>query len=99
MHYQLKLLQLKKTDYISITDNDFYITNSNNKIILNSLEFNMRAGDEIIYGEFNASNTTFSLNHSIQDIVSNNRFNVRSVLCNTLVVVDSGTIPKLNSRP
>ena len=59
----------------------------------------MRAGDEIIYGEINASNTTFSLNHSIQDIVSNNRFNVRSVLCNTLVVVDSGTIPKLNSRP
>ena len=99
MHYQLKLLQLKKTDYISIIDNDFYITNSNNKIILNSLEFNMRAGDEIIYGEINASNTTFSLNHSIQDIVSNNRFNVRSVLCNTLVVVDSGTLPKLNSRP
>ena len=99
MHYQLKLLQLKKTDYINIADNDFYITNSNNKIILNSKEFYMRAGDEIIYGEINVSNTKFNLNHSIQDIVSNNRFNIRSVLCNTLVVVDTGTIPKLNSRP
>jgi len=99
MHYQLKLLQLKKTDYINITDNDFYITNSNNKIILNSKEFYMRAGDEIVYGEINVSNTKFNLNHSIQDIVSNNRFNVRSVLCNTLAVVDSGTILKLNSRP
>ena len=99
MHYQLKLLQLKKTDYINITDNDFYITNSNNKIILNSKEFYMRAGDEIIYGEINVSNTKFNLNHSIQDIVSNNRFNIRSVLCNTLVVVDTGSIPKLNSRP
>ena len=99
MHYQLKLLQLKKTDYINITDNDFYITNSNNKIILSSKEFYVRSGDEIIYGEINVSNTKFNLNHSIQDIVSNNRFNVRSVLCNTLVVVDSGTIPKLNSRP
>ena len=38
-----KVTAIKKTDYISIT-------NSNNKIILNSLEFNMRAGDEIIYG-------------------------------------------------
>ena len=102
MHYQLKLLQLKKTDYISITDNDFYITNSNNKIILNSLEFNMKAteiSNGIFYGEINVNNTIFSLNHSIQDIESNNRFNVRSVLCNTLVVVDSGTVPKLNSRP
>ena len=99
MHYQLKLLQLKKTDYINITDNDFYITNSNNKIILNSKEFNMKATDGIIYGEINVSNTAFSLNHSIQDIVSNNRFNIRSVLCNTLVVVDTGSIPKLNSRP
>ena len=99
MHYQLKLLQLKKTDYISITDNDFYITNSNNKIILNSLEFNMKATDGIIYGEINVSNTTFSLNHSIQDIESNNRFNVRSVLCNNLVAIDNATIPKLNSRP
>ena len=99
MHYQLKLLQLNKNDYISITDNDFYITNANNKIILNSKEFYMRAGDEIIYGEINVSNTKFNLNHSIQDIVSNNRFNIRSVLCNTLVVVDTGSIPKLNSRP
>jgi len=99
MHYQLKLLQLKKTDYINITDNDIYMTNSNNKIKLNSKEFYMRAGDEIIYGEINVSNTKFNLNHSIQDIVSNNRFNIRSVLCNTLVVVDTGTIPKLNSRP
>ena len=51
MHYQLKLLQLKKTDYISIPDNDLYITNANNKIILNSLELNMKATDGIIYGE------------------------------------------------
>ena len=99
MHYQLKLLQLKKTDYINIYNNGFYITNSKNKMILNSLEFNMRAGDAIVYGEIQVNNTTFSLNHSIQDIESNNRFNVRSVICNTLVVVDSGTIPKLNSRP
>ena len=59
----------------------------------------MRAGDQIIYGEINVSNTKFNLNHSIQDIESNNRFNVRSVLCNTLVVVDSGTITKFNRRP
>ena len=67
--------------------------------MLNSKEFYMRAGDEIIYGEINVSNTKFNLNHSIQEIVSNNRFNIRSVLCNTLLVVDTGTIPKLNSRP
>ena len=99
MHYQLKLLQLKKTDYINIIDNDFYITNSNNKTILNSLEIIMKATDGIIYEEINVSNTTFSLNHSVKDIKSVNRFDVRSVLCETLVVVDSGTIPKLNSRP
>jgi len=99
MHYQLKLLQLKKTDYISITDNDFYIINSNNKIILNSLEFNMKATDGIIYGEINVSNTKFNLNHSIQDITSDNKFNVRGVICNNLIVSDSATIPKLNSRP
>ena len=53
----------------------------------------------IIYGEINVSNTTLSLNHSVKDIKSVNRFDVRSVRCKTLVVVDSGTIPKLNSRP
>ena len=99
MHYQLKLLQLKQTDYISIIDNDFYITNSNNKIILNSLEFNMKATDGIIYGEIKVSNTKFSLNHSIQDISSDNKFNVRGVICNYLIVSDSANIPKLNSRP
>jgi hypothetical protein len=72
MHYQLKLLQLKKTDYISIPDNVFYITNANDKIILNSLEFNLKATDGIIYGEINVSNTTLSLNHYIHDMVSNN---------------------------
>ena len=59
----------------------------------------MRAGDEIIYGEINVSNTKFNLNHSIQDIKSDNKFNVRGVICNNLIVSDSATIPKLNSRP
>ena len=44
----------------------------------------MRAGDEITYGEINVSNTAFSLNHSIQDIVSNNRFNIRRIQFNNL---------------
>jgi uncharacterized coiled-coil protein SlyX len=42
-----------------------YITNSKNKIKLNSLEFNMRAGDAIVYREIKVNNTIFSLNHSI----------------------------------
>ena len=99
MHYQLKLLQLKKADYISIIDNDFYITNLNNKIILNSLEFNIKATDGIIYGEINVSNTTFSLNHSIQDIKSENQFNVSRALCNNLKVIENADLSKINSRP
>ena len=59
----------------------------------------MRAGDAIVYGEIKGNDTIFSLNQSAQDIASGNRFNVKSVLCITLVVIDSGTIPKLNSRP
>ena len=43
--------------------------------------------------------TKFNLNHSIQDITSDNKFNVRGVICNNLIVSDSATIPKLNSRP
>jgi hypothetical protein len=59
----------------------------------------MRATDGIIYGEINMDNTKFILNHSSQDMKSDNRFNVKSVLCENLVVIDSGTIPKLNSWP
>ena len=75
------------------------MTNSNNKIILNSKEFYMKAGDSLINGTIQINNSIFSLNHSAQDITSVNRFNFKSVLCETLVVIDSGTIPKLNSRP
>ena len=39
----------------------------------------------------------FSLNHSIKDIESDNRFSIRSVLCNDLLVIENATIPKINS--
>ena len=86
-----------KTDYITITDNDFKITNSRNKIILDSNEFYMRATDGIIYGEIKVNNSMFSLNHSFKDIESDNRFSIRSVLCNDLLVIENATIPKINS--
>ena len=41
----------------------------------------------------------FRLNHSIQDIKSENQFNVSRVLCNNLTVIDSANLPKINSRP
>ena len=88
-----------KTDYITLTDNDFKITNSNNKIILDSNEFYMKAGDGIIYGDIKVNNSLFNLNHSFQDIKSDNQFNVSRVLCNNLKVIDSATLPKINSRP
>ena len=59
-----------KTDYITITDNDFNIAYSNNKIILNSKEFYIKASDGIIYGEIKVNSTKFSLIHSIQDIIN-----------------------------
>ena len=59
----------------------------------------MKATDGIVYGEINVNNTTFSLNHSILNIKSNNGFNIRSVLCNNLIAIDNATKPKLNSRP
>ena len=57
----------------------------------------MNAGDSLINGTIKINDSIFSLNHSIQDIASDNRFNVRSVIYNDLIVIDSGTIPKINS--
>ena len=88
-----------KTDYITITDNDFYIKNPNNKINLECGEFNMKAGDASINGIIKLNNSIFSLNHSIQDIASDNRFNVRSILCNDLIVIGTAVLPKINTRP
>ena len=88
-----------KTDYIKIDNHDFYITNSNNKINLECNEFNMKAGDASVNGIIKINNSIFSLNHSIQDIASDNRFNVRSVLCNDLIVFGNADLPKINSRP
>ena len=59
----------------------------------------MEAGDSLINGIIQINDSLFNLNHSIQDIASDNRFNVRSVLCNDLLVIDSAVIPKINSRP
>ena len=59
----------------------------------------MKAGDGIIYGEIKVNNSLFNLNHSVQDIKSDNQFNVSRVLCNNLKVIDSATLPKINSRP
>ena len=59
----------------------------------------MRATDGIIYGEIKVNNSMFSLNDSIQDIKSENQFNVIRVLCNNLKVIDSAILPKINSRP
>ena len=88
-----------KTDYIPITENDFKITNSNNKIILDSNEFYMKAGDGIIYGEIKVNNSLFNFNHSVQDITSDNQINVSRVLCNNLKVIENADLPKINSRP
>ena len=86
-----------KTDYITITDNDFYIKNPNNKINLECGEFNIRASDGIIYGEIKINNTIFRLTHSTQDIKSDNTFSVRGVLCNDLIVIGTADLPKINS--
>ena len=75
----------------------FNITNSNYKIILNSNEFYMKAGDSLINGIIQINNSMFSLNHSIKDIESDNRFSIRSVHCNDLLVIETATIPKINS--
>ena len=88
-----------KTDYITITDNDFYIKNPNNKINLECDEFNIRATDGIIYGEIKINSTILWLYHSTQDIKSDNTFSVRGVLCNDLEVIGNAKLPKINSRP
>ena len=88
-----------KTDYITVTNNDFYITNSNNKINLECNEFKMTAGDGLIYGEIKINNTIFSLNHSSQDIKSDNTFSVGGVLCNDLEAIGNAKLPKINTRP
>ena len=59
----------------------------------------MKATDGIIYGEIKVNNSLFSLNHSIQDIKSENQFNVSRVLCNNLKVIDNADLPKINTRP
>ena len=59
----------------------------------------MKAGDTFINGIIQINNTIFSLNHTIQDIKSDNKFSVRSVLCNDLVVIGNAVLPKINSRP
>ena len=59
----------------------------------------MKATDGIIYGEIKVNNSMVTLNHSIQDIKSENQFNVSRVLCNNLKVIDNATLPKINSRP
>ena len=59
----------------------------------------MKAGDGIIYGDIKVNNSLFNLNHSFQDIKSDNQFNVSRVLCNNLKVIDSAILPKINSRP
>ena len=59
----------------------------------------MTAGDTIINGMIKINNTIFSLNHSSQDIKSDNTFSVRSILCNDLVVIGNAVLPKINSRP
>ena len=59
----------------------------------------MKAGDSLINGIIQINDSLFNLNHSIQDIASDNRFNVRSVLCNNLIAIDNATILKLYSRP
>ena len=84
-----------KTDYITITDNDFYIKNPNNKINLECGEFYIRASDGIIYGEIKINNTILWLNHSTQDIKSDNTFSIRGVLCNDLEVIGNAKLPKI----
>ena len=59
----------------------------------------MTAGDGLIYGEIKINNTIFWLNHSSQDIKSDNIFSVRGVLCNDLEVIGNAKLPKINSRP
>ena len=57
----------------------------------------MKAGDSLINGIIQINNSMYSLNHSIKDIESDNRFSIRSVLCNDLLVVESADIPKITS--
>ena len=83
-----------KTDYITITNNDFYI-----KINLECDEFYVKTGVGSVNGIIQINETIFSLNHSLYDISSDNRFNVRSVLCNDLIVIGNADLPKINSRP
>ena len=55
-----------KTDYITITDNDFYITIPNNKLKLECTEFYTKAGFAGTNSYLKMNDSTFNLEHSVK---------------------------------
>ena len=79
-----------KTDYITITNNNFYITIPNNKIILECAEFYIKSGFAGTYSYLTMNDEKFKLENSIQNI------NIPKIICEKLYATTNANINELN---
>ena len=84
-----------KTDYITITNNDFYITNLNNKIKLECNVLDLVGGSDPNIGYLTIADSQFKFAHNNTTINADFDFGINSVISNDLSVVNNGIINEL----
>ena len=93
-------MQLKKTDYITITDNDFKIKNINNKITLEATELDLIGGADGVtnpnIGYITIDSSQFKLVHNNKTISGEFDLDIAKVSCNDLEVKNNAIIKDLS---